>query len=290
MSSLVALRLNFAKRIALSAAAMAVAAGPISIGMLHPLESRAQSKPEAQTFEVASVKPASPDARGVVMQFTPGGGVRVVNASLKQIILLAYDVEKFQISGGPQWLDTERFDVLGKAPGSSVSEDQREPPPAQQLLSRQRLQSLLADRFRLAIHRETREASVLALVVSKGGSKLRQSEQGFDGISGRPGQWIGEKVPIPVLAKNLSGMLGRPVLDQTGLTGTYAFKLEWTPDSGGSGVLSTEKAETAGVSAPDPGGPSLFSAIQDQLGLKLESQKGPASIIVIDQVARPSGN
>lgn len=139
------------------------------------------------------------------------------------------------------------------------------------------------------MHRETKEAPVFALVVSRKGSKLRQSEQGFDGISGRPGQLIGEKVPIPVLANVLSGILGRPVLDQTGLTGTYAFKLEWTPDFGGSGI-ATEKAEAAGVSTPDPSGPSLFNAIQGQLGLKLESQKGPVETIVIERVEKPTAN
>ena len=290
MSNRIVFRLNFAQKLSVTAAAIAAIAAPLIIGMLHPPEGRAQTKPEDLTFEVASVKPASPDTRGVIMRFTPGGGVRVVNGSMKQIILLAYNMEKFQISGGPGWVDTERFDIIGKAPGRQADGDQPEPTAEQQQQARQRLQSLLVDRFHLTIHRETREAPIFVLVVSKKGPKLRQSEQGFDGISGRPGQLTGEKVPMPVLASVLSGILGRPVLDQTGLVGTYAFKLEWTPDSGGSNPIATEKAEAAGVPATDPSGPSLFNAIQEQLGLRLEPQKGPVSFILIDQVERPSAN
>jgi len=290
MSNRIVFRLNFAQKLSVTAAAIAAIAAPLIIGMLHPPEGRAQTKPEDLTFEIASVKPASPDTRGVIMRFTPGGGVRVVNGSMKQIILLAYNMEKFQISGGPGWVDTERFDIIGKAPGRQADGDQPEPTAEQQQQARQRLQSLLVDRFHLTIHRETREAPIFVLVVSKKGPKLRQSEQGFDGISGRPGQLTGEKVPMPVLASVLSGILGRPVLDQTGLVGTYAFKLEWTPDSGGSNPIATEKAEAAGVPATDPSGPSLFNAIQEQLGLRLEPQKGPVSFILIDQVERPSAN
>ena len=109
------LRLNFGEKIAVTAAGLAAAVSAF-IDMLHPLESRAQSKPEALTFDVASVKPASPDARGIIMQFTPGGSVRVVNGSLKEIILLEYHIEKFQISGGAGWLDAEKFDIIAKAP------------------------------------------------------------------------------------------------------------------------------------------------------------------------------
>jgi len=227
-------------------------------------------------FEVASVKPSNTDVRGVKMQFTPGGGVTIVNASLKQIILMAYDVERFQVSGGPNWIDSDRFDIVATA---SSDTDLNE--------TRQRLQTLLRDRFQLTVHTETKEGSVYALAPAKGGAKLRASVEGFEGISARPGTWVAERAEIGALVHMLSGYLARPVNDETGLKATYAFKLEWTPDMGG---VNPEKAEAAGAAPVDPTGPSIFSALQEQLGLKLESRKGPIENIIIDRAERPLPN
>ena len=159
--------------------------------------------------------------------------------------------------------------------------------------ARERLRSILAERFRLRIHRDTKEAPVYALVIAKNGPKLKESHEGF-GINGMPGQLIGAKAGMALLARVLSGILRRPVVDHTGLDATYAFKLEWTPDFGSSldkpGAAAVEKAEAVGASLPDSEGPSIFSALQEQLGLRLESQKGPVETIVIDRAEKPSEN
>src|SRR5215475_9122059 len=189
-------------------------------------------------FEVTSVKPADPSARGVRMQFTPGGGVSFENATPSAMIQLAYDVQPFQVSGGPGWLKTERFNVVAKAPEGGGSNAE----------ARVRLQALLAERFQLAIHRETKEAPVYALVVAKGGSKLKESSTGFEGVTGSPGRLTAEQAPVALLVANLSRMLGRPVLDETGLKGRYQFDLQ---HSVAIDAAASEKAEAAGVKIAD---------------------------------------
>jgi len=240
--------------------------------------------PEA--FEVGSVKPASPDIRGIILQFTPGGGVRLVNATLRQAITLAYDVQEFQLSGGPGWLSADRFEILGKGSGDSGNDT------SASQLARKRLQGLLEERFHLVIHKETKDLPVLALVLGRDARKLKPSGQGFDGISGRPGQISAERAGMQDLAAYLAGQLRRPVLDRTGLSGTYAFKLEWTPqlDGPAAAKVAADKAEAAGVSPSDPSGPSIFNALQEQLGLRLESVKAPVNTIIIDRAERPVAN
>jgi uncharacterized protein (TIGR03435 family) len=217
------------------------------------------------------------------MSFPPGGGVRIVNASLRQILMLAYEVEKFQVTGGPSWIDSERFDVLAKPPADSGADT-----PVQ---SRQRLRNLLAERFHLAMRKESKEAQVLALVSGSATPKVRPSIQGFDGISGRPGYIQAERASIKALADYLSGQLGRVVLDQTGLSGTYAYQMEWTPDaSSGNSPLAANKAAESGVNLPDPTGPSLFRAIQEQLGLKLQPARAAVDVFVIERAEKPTEN
>ena len=219
------------------------------------------------------------------MEFTPGGGIRIVNGSLRQILTLAYDVEKFQISGGPGWIDSQRFDVIAKG----AVDDAGWPAAEQRKRAHSRLQSLLAERFQLSVRRETKDAPIFALIVGKNGPKLQISNQGLDGLSGRPGQLIAERAEVQSLAAYLSGQLGRPVLDRTGLKGTYKFKLDWSPGMDNT-QADTEKAAAAGLSAADPSMPSLFTALQDQLGLKLDAQRGPMEIIFIDRAEKPAAN
>ncbi|MBI2685429.1 MAG: TIGR03435 family protein [Acidobacteria bacterium] len=236
----------------------------------------------AEVFEVASVKPAGPEARGIVMQFTPGGGVRIGNGNLKQILTLAYGVERFQISGGPGWVDSDRFEIVAKgaADGIAPSEEQR--------LARVRLRALLAERFGLVVRRESKEGTIYALSVAKNGHKLKGSDKGFDGLSGRPGQLTGERASMEQFAGYLTGQLGKPVWNETGLTGTYAFQLSWTPEN--AGPLAADKAAAVGAPAPDPSGSSLFQAIQDQLGLRLQAKRGPVETIVIERAEKPTAN
>ncbi len=256
---------------------------------------------EPLKFEVASIKPSSADDHRVMIQFQPGGGLRTSGTTLKALLTFAYDVRDFQISGGPGWINSDRFDVMAKAERG----DSDAPPPDPRSMSdaqirtmreqmQERLQNLLADRFQLAIHRETKEQSVYALVVGKGGSKLKVSEVKAGERRrmmrmGR-GQITGEGVQLEMLTNTLSGQLGRPVIDRTELTGPFDLKLEWTPDPGQGPGGPFAGPPQDGQPAPDPNGPSLFTAIQEQLGLKLESSKGPVEVIVIDKVEKPSEN
>jgi bla regulator protein blaR1 len=258
---------------------------------------------EPLKFEVASIKPSAGDDHRRMLQIQPGGGMRTVGTPLKMLITFAYDVRDFQISGGPGWINSEQYDIMAKGEGADAGGPPSDPrnisdaemkTRTEQL--RERLRSLLADRFQLVIHKETKEQSVYALVVGKGGSKLKVAEiKAGDRHRmmrmGR-GQISGEGVELDMLTNALSNQLGRPVVDRTGLKGPFDLKLEWTPDPGqGGGQFGGPLPP--GVDAPpppDPNGPSIFTAIQEQLGLRLESSKGPVETIVIDKAEKPSAN
>lgn len=255
------------------------------------------------TFEVASIKPSAETGFRTGIQMQPGGGLRVNGATLKMLLTIAYDVREFQIVGGPSWINSDRYDIMAKAPdtGSETqTNDPRQMTDAQMKTVReqmqQRLQALLAERCQLAIHRETKEQSVYALLVGKNGPKIQPVETKSSGGPPRMmmghGMVNGEGVDLQMVATVLSNQLGRPVLDRTGLTGRYDIKLQWTPDPGQS-LTPLGGAPPPGVQAPpppDPNGPSIFAAIQEQLGLRLESQKGPVEMIVIDRVEKPTEN
>ena len=254
------------------------------------------------TFEVASIKPTAETGFRTGIQMVPGGGLRVSGATLKMLLTIAYDVREFQIVGGPGWISSDRYDIMAK-PAGSGSDTQAselgqmtdaEMKTAREQLQ-QRLQALLAERCQLAIHRETKEQSVYALLVGKGGPKIQPVETKTAGGPPRMmmghGMVNGQGVELQMLATALSNQLGRPVLDRTGLTGRYDIRLQWTPDPGQS--MTPLGGPPPGVQAPpppDPNGPSIFAAVQEQLGLRLESQRGPVEMIVIDRVEKPSEN
>jgi uncharacterized protein (TIGR03435 family) len=241
--------------------------------------------------------------------------VNISGATIKLLIQQAYDVRQFQILGGPAWINSERYDVIAKvdraalAGGSGNVPDQRKVMEQQ----RERLQALLADRCRLKIRRETRELQAYVLVAAKSGPKLKEAAPASaspDGKEGQQpprgtmrmgrGQIIGQSVPLDLLVQMLSQQLGRPVIDKTGLAGTYDFTLEWTPDPGqglGAGfggpagtVVGKEPPRIDNPEPAEPSGTSVFVAIQEQLGLKLEPQKAPVEMIVIESVEKPSEN
>jgi uncharacterized protein (TIGR03435 family) len=254
-------------------------------------------------FEVASIKPAAPEERGMWIRPTPGGRVNITNMTLKELIVIAWRVQPFQVSGGPPWLDSARYDISAKA---EKSFGQGELPLM--------IQSLLTDRFQLTIHNETKELPIYALVLARKDGKLgpglTEAKQGsctpFDPSKplpppdpGKPptlgcggvfmgvGGLRGTSIPVTRLTPVLSRTLGRTVIDKTGLTANFDVKLEWTPDNA--------QAAPGLPDAPNPppadaSGPSIFTALQEQLGLKLAPQKGPVEIIVIDRAEKPSAN
>ena len=231
---------------------------------------------QLQQFEVASVKPAAPGAPGGgAYLLMPGGTFVGKNLPVKRLVMEAYGVTDFQITGGPAWIDSDRYDIDAKAEGLAK-------PDQLSLL----IKALLADRFTLKIHSSTKELPIFLLVAGKSGPKIRLSEHPDPGKSRVISRArISGDFTIAELAKRLQPLLGRCVIDKTELRGEYGLNLEWTPDPG-------QGQPVPGVSTPptDSNGPAIFTAIQEQLGLRLESRKGPVEILLIDRVERPSEN
>jgi uncharacterized protein (TIGR03435 family) len=225
------------------------------------------------SFEVASIKPSDPDSQ-LKIDFAAGGRLFVTHATLRFLIKIAYDISDDQLTGGPGWINSTRFDVQGK-PATATGGDTQ---------SRLRLQRLLADRFQLELRKESKPMPIFALVAGKNGPKMkRTSEPGDPELktgSGR-GLLIATRVDMPTLARFLSeGQTGRPVTDMTGLPGRFNFKLEWTPDP-----------SLGAPAAPvDPGGISIFTALQQQLGLRLDARTGTSDYLVLTRAELPSAN
>lgn len=243
---------------------------------------------KGQEFEAASIKPSAPQAMGGMrmgIQMLPGGRISMTGVTVKILIQQSYGVRDFQIAGGPSWLGSDRYDITAKPEGAASPEQVKV-----------MVQALLADRFQLKLHRETKELPTYALVVAKGGPKFHASEVAPEGsnkpkgtrISIGRGQFTLEGAAMAALANQLGQVLGRSVTDKTELTGNYDFKLEWTPDAGQQGAMRAPGGDGAPV--PETTGPSIFTALQDQLGLKLEATKGPVEILVIDRAEKASEN
>jgi uncharacterized protein (TIGR03435 family) len=263
----------------------------------------------APSFEVATIKPSDPN--------NPGGGIgfdadkfTTNGQTVKVMMKFAYNLNigtDQQISGGPSWVGTTKFDIVAKMNDDTIAAL----PKLTNDQKRERLQlmvrELLADRFKLRVHHETKELPVYALMVGKNGSKLtpsvdapRSSDTGSDSkhstsgwhglqMQGR-GQMEGHGANPDMLA-NVLGFQpeigGRMVVDKTGLKGTYDFLLKWTPDAS----LGTSSSPFGTSGAPvDPSGPSLFTALREELGLTLDATKAPVDTIVIDSVEMPSEN
>jgi uncharacterized protein (TIGR03435 family) len=228
-------------------------------------------------FEVASIKPSDPTSTIAIRR--SGYRLFTTNFSLERLITWAYDIPDDRLFGKPKWLDSTRYDIVAQALGPPAS-NQESPGPG---WLQQMMQSLLATRFKLAVHRETRERPMYVLLVDKNGPKVHPVESDeeigqnpFRG-SGR-GRLIGTKVNCEMLANVLSDRLGRAVEDKTGLKGLFDFTLEWTPDADPQSA-----AADAALTTPRAG-PSIFTAIHEQLGFKLESRKGQVEVIVIDRM------
>lgn len=220
-------------------------------------------------FEVASVKPAEPGRpQGVWTDGSPGR-IRIQRLTLKALIAGSYEIRGFQVFG-PGWIDSERYDIMAKLPDEAAKLGEKE--RWSQVHSMER--SLLADRFQLAAHRETRDLPVLTLVVAKGGLKIRKTgeDEGSNVIvERRAGHLAAQQITVRQIVEILSSIARQPVLDATGFAGATDIRLDWTPEDN------------------DPVGP-LSDALHQQLGLKLEERKSPMPVVVIDRVERPSGN
>lgn len=272
-------------------------------------------------FEVASVKKHANDSDGgrgmrVMMGGPDVSQFRASNVTAKMLIATAYSVKEFQIAGGPSWINSERWDIDAKVEDSLAAELKKLPRQEQQAQQALMLRPLLADRFKLQITRSTKESNVLALVVAKGGPKLKEVpapdlQAAFgpppvapargDSPVLRPGgamMTMGTNglatlkmsaVPMSSLVNLLSLQVGQQVVDQTGLTGHYDMTLQFSGQGLGGFPAVTVAGDSPNANA-DNGAPSLFTALQEQVGLKLESAKGPVDTIAVDHIEEPSEN
>lgn len=252
-------------------------------------------------FDVASIKPAAPGAPAARIEYRPGGQFLGSNVAIVFLLEDAYGVRDFQITGDPQWMSViadgynGRYDIAAKANQSATEPEMKE-----------MVKTLLADRFKLKLHTETRPMSVYALVPGKGGVKLQTAKNngkppGSGAIASmRPGWIQGNNVAMPVLVQSLSEFVDRPVIDKTNFTDAFDFRLTFTPDlvedrapSPGTcpaGFTDLAEQQHLGVKPSSWSCPSIFDAVQDQLGLKLDFQKDPIEVLVIDHAERPSFN
>jgi uncharacterized protein (TIGR03435 family) len=247
------------------------------VALLH-----GQDKPARLTFEVASIKPFKPSGGrggGGIKPKSAGQGYDAVGASVRMMISLMYRMPMQHITGGPSWLDSDLWTVDAKADRAYNTDDLHT-----------MFQNLLADEFKLKFHKEVKEGPVYALMVEKSGPKMKVNDgpQDFEiPIQGGPGGvTIGKRVPMEYLCYVLGQMLrndDRPVIDKTGLTGNYDFTLTFLPDL-------PPGFDKANLPPELLDRPNLFDALRQQLGLKLEPQKGPVTYYVIDSVEKPEGN
>jgi bla regulator protein BlaR1 len=236
----------------------------------------AQTMPK---FEVASIKPADPSVQGMRVNIAPGGRYIANGATVKLLMMQAFGIQAFQIEGGPAWIGNDRFEINAKAE-SGVQLGQN----AIAII----MEGLLYERFHLKISRETKEMPVYALVIAKGGAKVKETDGANNTVSNRRGQMELKGAPMSMFANQLSNLVGRTVLDKTGLTGNYDAKLEFTPDQ--LQQLGPRDVGGPESSRVDSQGPTIFTSIQEQLGLRLEATKGPVAMYVVQKVERPTEN
>jgi len=239
----------------------------------------ADASPE---FEVATIKPSNPDTQGRGFRVR-GREFSTINTTLSSLLTFAYGLHPKQIVGAPAWVDTDKFDITAQP-------DQPGRPNDKQWKAM--LQKLLTERFQLTFHHDKKELSVYALEAAKSGSKLVKSQGDPNGLPSMFFRGLGNLPAANATMQDFAGLLqsavlDRPVVDQTGLTGRFDFTLNWTPDE--------SQFVGMGIKVPPPSDkpdapPGLFTAVQEQLGLKLEATKAPVDVIVIDKVEKPSAN
>jgi bla regulator protein BlaR1 len=304
MTQGLASRLSFGRKLLLFAAGMTAVAGPIVFGLMNASQSRAQNAPSA-TFEVASVKPAKAGSPGMFIRNDPNGRFSANNIPLAFLIQFAYRLKESQLTGGPSWINTERYDIEAKPDDATVAALQSANPDKRFEIMMPMLQSMLEERFKLTVHHDKKELQVYSLVVAKNGPKMHASDPaptdpaasvplgpGHGNIRMGRGQLDVDSQPLSQVVDVLSHILGRVVVDNTGLTGKYDFNLKWTPGDEEQAFkqLGPGPDGRPAPPPPDSSGPTIFTALQEQLGLKLESQKSSVDTLVIDHVEKPSEN
>jgi len=287
-------------------AVLVVSATTLSVSRPHAQAPAQAPDPNAAlTYEAASVKPNKSGVQGSSIRRFPGGRLQATNMPLRALITFAYQVQGFQLVDDPTWIRNENFDIVAKMEG--------DPPPVMPGTGPDphmvAMRTLLAERFKLAVRRETREMDIYALVLArpdgKLGPALKPTTQDCAamiaaarggpppgpppgpnspvvcGMRGLPGRLVAGAMPMSLLASNLSGQVQRIVVDRTGLSGAWDFEITFAPER--------PLNPPPGVEFPpaDPNAPSLFTAMQEQLGLKLQSARGPVEVLVVERVEQP---
>jgi len=304
-------KLDFGRKILLTAAALVAFAAPVTVGLLTATPSRAQTSSDnsgaSAKFESVSIKPSvinTPTYAGgnlhMVRMMVGPAGFSARNVTLRSLIQEAYGVQANQVLGGPEWLDTTAFDIEGKTGQPENQEFKADQAPFEKsvAVNHRMLQNLLADRAKLALHKETKVLPSYELVVAGTGSKLQASPSNSGDavmVNGRPigGRQMmmnvnenkvraisAHEVTTDEIAQQLSRALGVHVVNQTGLKGSYDFNLHWLDGAAASGEDETASSGTSE--------PSLFRAVQEQLGLKLQPQDRPTEVLIVDHVEKPA--
>jgi uncharacterized protein (TIGR03435 family) len=304
MSQQVAHEPNWGRRLRLIGAAALAVAVSISFGQIIATKTEAPTANPAAAipaFEVASIKPDKSAGNGPVMlRFTPNGFI-ATNIPLKMLIREAYGVEENQILGAPSWLNSHSYDIEAKVDSAAMDDLRKLSLDQRRLMFR----PLLAERFGLKTHRETKELPVFELMIAKNGPKFHEAKpgdtypngvKGPDGHSGPGMIWIQDgkltcqAIPMSGFTRILSDRLGHNVFDKTGLTGNYDFTMQWPPEDESAGTPPAPPGSQEGAPPAEATGPSIYTVIQEQLGLKLESHKAPVEVLVIDHIDPPSEN
>jgi uncharacterized protein (TIGR03435 family) len=282
---------------------LAIVLGALFLAAAAPL--CAQSQPQLAPavapgavfeYDVASIKLNTSGGTSVGVRNLPDG-YSVTNVQVEALMQWAFGVQSYQMIAAPAWFSSERYDIEAKMDPAVADAFQKLNADDRRIARQHMLQALVLDRLKMAIHRETRELPIYSLVIGKGGSKLQETKPSAPGVpvprggvSVRTSRTGNGPMTLTVLhCTNIElpnvfvPHVGRTVVDKTGLTSVYDFTLQFMPDD-------AAVAPGSASSAPDPTAPSIFTAIQEQLGLKLESGQGPVEVIVIDHVERPSGN
>jgi uncharacterized protein (TIGR03435 family) len=317
MNERITRKLDLTRKLLLTVAAAIAFFIPLFVGLMKPAQLHAQTPEQSAGaltpgFERVSIQPGVSippgDTKTVVSTrlLYRNQEITATNMTLQDLIAAAYGVETNQLSGAPDWSKSELFSIEARIDAATYDALKKAQGPGKGSGERQReFQTLLADRFHLVAHRESRALPGYSLVIATNGPKLQQAKPGdtyADGLKGIPGldkgpagphrsmmgygELTGQALPISSFAKTLSAHLHLPVVDNTGLTGDFDFKVQWTPAP--DEFAGQKTAEGAPV--PDPSGPSLNVAIEQQLGLRLEPQTLPREIVVIDRAEKPQFN
>jgi len=287
-------------------AVLVVSATALSVSRPHAQAPAQAPVPNAVlTYEAASVKPNKSGVQGSSIRRFPGGRLQATNMPLRALITFAYQLQPFQLVEDPGWIRNETFDIVAKMEGDPPPVMPGSGPDPHMVAMR----TLLAERFNLAVHRETRQMDIYELVLArpdgKLGPALKPTTQDCAammaaarggpppgpapgpnspvvcGMRGLPGRLVAGAMPMALLASNLSGQVQRIVIDRTGLSGGWDFEITFAPERPLNPPPGVE------FPAADPNAPSLFTAMQEQLGLKLQSTKGPVEVLVVERVEQP---